>query len=87
MTNLGAQKLFRFRMAGREQKLTLDEAAKLVKAPHRAVWWDWEKRSRIPSKAYMPALIELVPDLDPGDFYKPCDQAIAEMAACQDMAA
>lgn len=78
---MASHKLRAFRDDHQPKRLTMDEASKKVDAPHRALWFDWEKRDRIPSKLYMPKLIALVDDLDPGDFYKAAPEATDEELA------
>lgn len=70
MINHGAAKLKNFR-----GKRSLEAVSGKIGAT-RMAWHGWENGNRIPNRDYMPKLVGLVPDLDPGDFYREAPAAL-----------
>ena len=79
MVNLGAQKLAKYRGDASMEAVGAEIGV------GRMTWHGWEHGNRIPSKAMMLKLVELVPALDAGDFYR--DGASAENDIAQSEAA
>lgn len=64
MVNLGAQKLAKYR-----GEASMEAVGAEIDVG-RMTWHGWEHGNRIPSKAMMLKLVERIPGLDPGDFYR-----------------
>lgn len=78
MTNrVAGRKLKAFRA---ERGLTLEQAGALIvvdgKPVDKATWHAWETNRKIPKAAWMFELEQLVPGLEPNDFYTRPDGAV-----------